>query len=283
MSNISFVRTKEEIENTHRLDPQYHHSEGLFMSWETDRELFRRVLPIGLEMEDPVVVAMVINHNHPGFKGKPYAVGMIAMNCHYRDAYGAYPIGFIGQVPDNDDMTIFYGREQYGYPKKTGTVKLKRNGDMVTASVTRHNVEVLKAQAQISDKTLPDAERFFPAPQLETAMLGAEFHMKYNRECFGNTRNPYESMVYDDPKLVHTQVETIIHKEERAVAEVQFGVSVDDPWIELAPKDGRVNAIFRDFDCSLMSNVLDKKYIGEEAEQILPYLFTNSDYKIFAE
>lgn len=277
--NYSFVRTPDELKKLKEVDSLYS-SSGLMLSWEVDPGLFREVLPPGLEMDRPIVTALMINHDAPGFHLYPYSVGMLALSCRFGDIKGMYPIGMILDVKDNQDMTVMLGREIYGYPKKNGSCFIVRTGDEIIASIKRHGVEVFRAKAIIDEAPFTNATDYIVPSEIGVTTLGAEFHLDYKLDAFGDEKTPYRALEFSNPRLVHTKVETRVVSEEICKsAAVTIRPSKDDPWIQLAPK-GKVEAVYKVFDCRLMCNQLDKIYEGEDAKNIVPYLFARMDYLI---
>lgn len=66
--------------------------EGLFLNWETDPAVARRVLPSPLEFADPahpVVYVYVVNIREPSM-APWYMEGGLALICRYGDTPGAY-------------------------------------------------------------------------------------------------------------------------------------------------------------------------------------------------
>ncbi len=118
MHNGSYFIPRERIypfENPAAMNDQ----EGLYLFWETDSTVARRVLPPPLELADPehpVVSVYVVNIREPTF-APWYMEGGLGLMCRHGQTAGLYFLNLQLSGP-GAPMGASTGREFSGLPKK---------------------------------------------------------------------------------------------------------------------------------------------------------------------
>jgi len=88
-------------------------------------------------------------------------------NCDkvpYMDGGIILPVTFEGRAGgtylfeyEDDDRAIAAGRDLWGYPKKYGAFTMQRDGDIVSATITRHGTEILAISCDLGQpRDVPD-------------------------------------------------------------------------------------------------------------------------------
>ena len=145
---MSFITPKEEqvrfkLESADLLDLDI-----LTITWETKPEIVEKLLPKPLEPFDrPLVQSYIANFRKSNF-GPGYLESSLSLICKYNGEVGAYFLA----MPVSKGMPVAYGREYFGYPKKTAKVKLKRIFNTAFGCTTRHGIKFLKMRAHFLRK-----------------------------------------------------------------------------------------------------------------------------------
>ena len=117
MKNGSFFTPREQMRSFFN-PAEMKSAEGLYVYWETDPTVARRVLPPPLELipEHPLVQASVYIIREADFA--PWCMeSSIQLFCKYGEIVGVYPLNF--QLSGlNAQTAVFSGREHSGLPKK---------------------------------------------------------------------------------------------------------------------------------------------------------------------
>lgn len=143
---MGFVKTAEEIVSIQAAmsEPRFVDAEMLTVEYLSDAEKIAQLLPPPLAPgETPRVTAMVgrWRSNCVG----DYNGGGIYISAKYGDIEGDY---VLAMWMDNDQPLI-YGRDLFGEPKKQASSQLYRSGDHVSATVTRHGVDLIKLEVDL--------------------------------------------------------------------------------------------------------------------------------------
>jgi acetoacetate decarboxylase len=164
---------------------RFYDREYLMITYRTDRDALRQVVPEPLELlDDPLV--------HYEFIRMPDSTGF----GDYTESGQVIPVRFQGQEGGyvhsmylDDDAPIAGGREIWGFPKKLATPKINHEGDVIVA--TLHYGSALCALASIGYKHRV-AE---PEPILES-MLRPNFLIKIVPHVDGRTPRVLELVRY---------------------------------------------------------------------------------------
>jgi acetoacetate decarboxylase len=131
-------------------------SHNLVVIFETDPELAASVLPRPLEPTDPHVRLNFVQVELPG--GRPMSAGTVSVACRHGDVVGSYDLLMIMSL----EGAVLGGRETFGEPKKFGTASLERDGDAVTARMSRQGVDLAEVRGRVVEELAADGvqERF---------------------------------------------------------------------------------------------------------------------------
>ena len=123
--------------------------EYLIITYRTDPEMLRKVIPAPLEMTDPVVKYEFIN--------MPDSTGF----GHYCESGQVIPVSFEGEAASyvhsmylDDHPPIAGGREIWGFPKKLGNPKLEVDKDTLVGTLDYGSVRVATGTMGFKHKPL---------------------------------------------------------------------------------------------------------------------------------
>lgn len=127
--------------------PEFSDAEMLFVTFESDPDVIRKVLPSPLRpSKDNTASAFIAKYPKTNF-GSVYNEGALFLNCEYKGERGAYCLS----MPVDDDMALIGGREGYGYPKKIADrITLECGDDEVVGSVVRKGTEIIRIECRLS-------------------------------------------------------------------------------------------------------------------------------------
>ena len=127
--------------------PEFPDAEMLFVSFESDPEVIRKVLPSPLQpSKDNSASAFIGKYPKTNF-GCVYNEGALFLNCEYKGERGTYCLS----MPVDDDMALIGGREIYGYPKKIAdSITLECDDNEVVGSVVRKETEIIRIECRLS-------------------------------------------------------------------------------------------------------------------------------------
>jgi acetoacetate decarboxylase len=116
-------------------------TEILTVVYETDREAAASLVPAPLELAAPLAIVNVYWMHDAEWFGV-YGESAIQLPVTLPDGAPAVYSPFL--VLDSDGA-VAAGRELYGQPKKSGTVTLGPDGDLLVGRVTRNGIDVVTA------------------------------------------------------------------------------------------------------------------------------------------
>jgi|LSQX01.1.fsa_nt_gb hypothetical protein len=281
-TNISFVKTKEQIEamDSH-MSANFFNQEKLQIHWTIPDDVYRRLLPPGLEPVSPTVIAYVSSFTRPQCH-YPYTEGALFILGKNNGEVGVY---CLAMPLDGNDQAQNGGREIYGYPKKSARVKLMRRGNYVEGWIERNDVRFFHVEAKIGDFNLPEEGRqIIGVNNGPVTFMDCVYLLDYKMSAFspeGSTERPTGRDKFRDIVLVKQTNQVTIHKQEIATAEVFMEESEDDPWIELKPEK-IIGAQYCYYETLMKGSVIRKSYkTPEEKDAVIPYLFARWDTTVF--
>ncbi|MFP3969030.1 acetoacetate decarboxylase family protein [Actinomadura fulvescens] len=142
-------------------------STGVIALWETDPDAVAQVLPPPLKPAARPLARATISHvDLPG--GQVLGAGSVAVRAVHNGQEGDYPL----VMPMTTERALIGGREVFGEPKKLGDVVVRRDGDRVSAGLTRHGVTFVLVSGQVTEELPPPGDhvnldfyfKFLPAP-----------------------------------------------------------------------------------------------------------------------
>lgn len=260
----SFLVPKEDLPNFGKvslMDEQ----EGLYLAYLTDPAAIARLLPPPLApFSMPVVTLSVCHVRKPSF-ADDYYEAILGVYATYGKSLGLYPLGLVLGGP-GAEMAVQCGRDNGSIPKKLGAeFVIRREGNQVTAGVTRRGTQLVNAALQIGEYNSPLTHVLYQAPAAGKQTFGGGFYFHFDRE-------PDENGVshFRNGALLMNQCEYNYQSWEPGFAELTLESSVDDPWAEL-PVHTIIGGAY-----SKNSLLVHKLNLAEnlDADAIIPYLLT---------
>ncbi|BCJ99150.1 oxidoreductase [Anaerocolumna chitinilytica] len=260
----SFHIPKEDIPNFGKVSLM-DNQEGLYISYLTDPAAIAKILPPPLKpFSMPVVTLSICHVNNPTF-ADDYYEAILGVYATYGKTLGLYTMGLVLGGP-GAEMAVQCGRDNGSIPKKLGgEFVIRRNGDTVTAGVTRRGTQLIEATMKLGEynSSLTAALYQFPAAGKQT--FGGGFYFHFDRE-------PDESGVshFMNGALLMNQCEYNYQSWEPGLVTVNLKSSVDDPWGEL-PVNTIIGGAY-----SKNSLLVHKLNLVEklDTDEIIPYLLT---------
>ena len=170
----SFRIAKEELANFGKVSLM-DNQEGIYISYLTDPAAIARILPPPLKpFSMPVVTLSVCHVNNPTF-ADDYYEAILGVYATYGKTLGLYPVGLVLGGP-GAEMAVQCGRDNGSIPKKLGAeFVIRRNGDTVTAGVTRRGTQLVEATMKLGEYNSPLLQqRSISSQQQESRHLEAD-------------------------------------------------------------------------------------------------------------
>lgn len=260
----SFSLSMEQLRNFGKIslmDDQ----EGLYMAYLTDPEAIARILPPPLKpFSMPVVTLSVCHINNPSF-ADDYYEAILGVYAMYGKTLGLYPISLVLGGP-GAEMAVQCGRDNGSIPKKLGgEFVIRRDGDEVTAAVTRRGTQLVDMTMNLGEYNSPLTAALYQAPAAGKKTFGGGFYFHIDRVPDENGLSHFTNGA-----LLMNQCEYNYKSWEPAFTSLELKSSVDDPWAELPIKTIIGGAY------SVNSLLVHKLNYAEavDAEKIVPYLLT---------
>lgn len=260
----SFRIMKEELANFGKVSLM-DNQEGIYISYLTDPAAIARILPPPLKpFSMPVVTLSVCHVNNPTF-ADDYYEAILGVYATYGNTLGLYPVGLVLGGP-GAEMAVQCGRDNGSIPKKLGAeFVIRRNGDTVTAGVTRRGTQLVEATMKLGEYNSPLTAALYQFPAAGKQTFGGGFYFHIDRE-------PDEEGVshFKNASLLMNQCEYNYQSWEPGLAALNLKSSVDDPWAEL-PINTIIGGAY-----SKNSLLVHKLNLVEklEADEVVPYLLT---------
>ena len=239
--------------------------EGVYLAYLTDPAAIARILPPPLKpFSMPVVTLSVCHIRKPTF-ADDYYEAILGVYCTYGKSLGLYPISLVLGGPGSE-MAVQCGRDNGSIPKKLGAeFVMRRNGNTVTAAVTRRGTQLVDIHMELGRYNSPLTHALYQAPAAGKQVFGGGFYFHFDRQ-------PDESGVshFMNGALLQNLCEYNYKSWERGTVELGLNSSLDDPWAEL-PINTLVGGAY-----SSNSLLVHKLNLVERlnADDIVPYLLT---------
>lgn len=237
--------------------------EGLYMAYLTDPKAIARILPPPLKpFAMPVVTLSVCHINKPSF-ADDYYEAILGVYAMYGKTLGLYPVGLVLGGP-GAEMAVQCGRDNGSIPKKLGAeFVIRRNGDTVTAGVTRRGTQLVDATMKLGEYNSPLTDALYQFPQAGKQTLGGGFYFHFDRE-------PDKDGVshFRNGALLMNQCEYNYKSWEPGFTTLKLQSSIDDPWAEL-PINTIIGGAY-----SVNSLLVHKLNLAEKVDidTVIPYL-----------
>jgi acetoacetate decarboxylase len=147
---MPYVVSKHDVRRIVSAGPflaEFHGAEMLLVRFRTEGAVVADILPPPLRAPngDAYGLAFVARYPDTNF-GLSYCEGAVFVEASYQGELGLHCLA----MPVDDDIALFLGREEFGYPKKLADqIALERAGGHVTGSVVRRGTEILRAEGEL--------------------------------------------------------------------------------------------------------------------------------------
>lgn len=260
----SFRVPMEDIPNFGKISLM-DNQEGLYISYLTDPAAIARILPPPLKpFSMPVVTLSVCHVNNPTF-ADDYYEAILGVYATYGKTLGLYTMGLVLGGP-GAEMAVQCGRDNGSIPKKLGAeFVIRRNGDTVTAGVTRRGTQLVDITMKLGEYNSPLTAALYQFPAAGKQTFGGGFYYHFDRE-------PDENGVshFMNGALLMNQCEYNYQSWEPGLVTLDLKSSIDDPWAEL-PINTIIGGAY-----SKNSLLVHKLNLVEklDAEEVIPYLLS---------
>ncbi len=149
MAKTRYVKTPEELRAAAKFNPEFLPSSmrQIRALYESDPEVIAALLPPPLKPAPSahvgVTISQVSMHLGPGLDIE-IGAGVFGAAATYNGVEGLYMI----TMPMTTEGAVIGGRETYGEPKKLADIDFRKDGDRVSAAVTRHGVTYIEVTGQ---------------------------------------------------------------------------------------------------------------------------------------
>jgi acetoacetate decarboxylase len=149
---MGFVKTPEEIAAIERAaaEPHFVSGERLTVTFLTDPETYRRLLPPPLEPAAEPLVVLGIGRWQSNCVGD-YAGGSLSLAARHDGVEGGVAIAMWMDT----EPAVAFGREVFGEPKKLARAELFRRGAHAQAWIERHGTRIAEISADLGDDLGP--------------------------------------------------------------------------------------------------------------------------------
>ena len=149
MARLRYVRSIEQIKQAREANPEFLPSSvrSIRCVYETDPKIARALLPKPLEAAEPevcVTFSHVAMHLSPE---RTLEIGSAIFGV--RALYDGVPGVFLLTMPMTTEQAVIGGRETYGEPKKIAQIDFAKDGDRVSARVSRMGMTYLSASGTV--------------------------------------------------------------------------------------------------------------------------------------
>ncbi len=269
MKNGSFFIPREQIYPF--FNPgEMNNEEGLYLCWETDPAVARRVLPPPLDLfnpEHPLVMVYVVNIREPTF-GPWYMEGGMMLLCSYGKTAGGYFLNLQLSGP-GAPMGVCSGREA-GLPKKScERIVVERTDECARAFIESKGKRIFDVDVELgayNDSLM--AELYKDAgPGRQTRGSCLLFQYERGTAPDGHVTFPKMYLVNYDSLTDYRSWEPA------CIKSIKMEPSLDDPWAELSVVKplGAAYSINSNRDVRVSPIA---QFEGDEADNLISHLFS---------
>lgn len=260
----SFKVSKDELPNFGKVSLM-DNQEGIYISYLTDPAAIERILPPPLKpFSMPVVTLSVCHINNPTF-ADDYYEAILGVYATYGKTLGLYTMGLVLGGP-GAEMAVQCGRDNGSIPKKLGAeFVIRRNGDTVTAGVTRRGTQLVDIKMNLGEYNSPLTAALYQFPAAGKQTFGGGFYFHFDRQPDENG-----TAHFMNGALLMNQCEYNYKSWEPGMVSMNLKSSIDDPWAEL-PINTIIGGAYSENSLLVHKLNLVEKL---EAEEVIPYLLT---------
>ena len=188
-------------------------TEAVTVTYLTDPDIIAAVLPKPLEPAGEPLVRIQLQRVQ--IEGRPlFGSAVFSVTSRHGDVVGDYPLF----MPQSTEQSVTGGRETFGEPKKLADISVERDGDAVTAAVTRLGYPLIRVTGWITG----------PA-ELPPDQVNTEFYFKFLRAPDGDG--------ITDPHLVYGEYHRHYELLEHIDGTVALGESPLDPVADIVVRE----------------------------------------------
>ncbi len=239
---------------------------GIYIAFTTTPEAIRRVLPPELTPFKMPVVVLSINHiNRPSFTDDYYEA-ILGVYCYAGEQLGQYTLSLL-LGGNGQEMATQLGRDNGSMPKKMGAeFVLRRDGDVVTAEVSRRGCQVASVRMELGEYNTPLTHMIFQGPGAGVTTKGCGFYYHFDRMV-----RPEGGAELTSGALLGALVQ-YDYKEWTPgyVTKLELRSTPDDPWGEL-PVISVIGGGLSTLDLTVCGM---RRLADVDAKAILPYLLS---------
>lgn len=270
MGEFSFVKSETEMKyfKSGENASWMYDSEGLFVTWATNPEAIKKVLPPQLTMVAPVVTAYIIDAKKPNFS-KGYKESALIIPALYNGKPGLYTMSMLLQGSDN---AVFTGREELGIPKKNADkITLSRDRNTAKACVIRDGNVILDVECEIGKYNNPMAGQVFGDREGKD-VDGNQFFYKFDID-----QDKDANIKFSNLQLLEVHTFMKYRGWEPAEVKITLGSTSHDPWGEL-PVLQPLGAAWTSVDIGLLGAT---PHEIKEVDETMPYILNRYDSYVF--
>ena len=188
-------------------------TEAVTVTYLTDPEIVAAVLPKPLEPAAEPLVRIQLQRVR--IEGRPpFGSAVFSVTARHGDLAGDYPLF----MPQSTEQSVTGGRETFGEPKKLADISVERDGDSVTAAVTRLGYQLFKVAGRVTGPT-----------ELPPDQMNTEFYFKFLRAPDGGG--------ITDPHLVYGEYHRHYELLETIDGDLELGESPLDPVADIVVRE----------------------------------------------
>jgi 2,4-dienoyl-CoA reductase-like NADH-dependent reductase (Old Yellow Enzyme family)/thioredoxin reductase/acetoacetate decarboxylase len=258
----SFIASRKDIANFGKVSLM-DNQEGVYISYLTEPQAIKKILPSPLKpFTLPVVTLSICHVNNPTF-ADDYYEAILGVYATYGKSLGLYTVSLV-LGGSGAEMAVQCGRDNGSIPKKLGAeFVLRKNGDTITAGVTRRGTQLVDVTMKLGEYNSPLTAALFQFPAAGKQTFGGGFYFHFDRIPDENGEAHFVNGA-----LLMNQCEYNYKVWEPATVSMKLKSSIDDPWAEL-PIETIIGGAY-----SKNSLLVHKLNLVEklEADDIIPYL-----------
>ena len=155
MARLRYVKTLEQVKKAQDSNPEFLEStaRSIRCVYETDPAIAAALVPKPLVVEEPevnVTFTHLAMHITPEYTFE-IGAAIFGVKAHYDGAVGTYLV----TMPMTTEQAVVPGRETYGEPKKIAEIDFEKEGDRVSAAVSRMGMTYLSASGTLGQELGP--------------------------------------------------------------------------------------------------------------------------------
>jgi len=149
MARLRYVKTPQQVKQDAEARPPLLSSivRSLRVVYETDPALAAALVPRPLEPAARPEIQVTFSHVAMQLPGRTIEIGSTIFGA--RASYDGVPGLWLVTMPMTSEPSVLSGRDRYGEPKKIAAIRFDREGDEVSASVSRYGITYLEARGRL--------------------------------------------------------------------------------------------------------------------------------------